>query len=246
MTDDITERSHRESAELLGLDPDKLTAGGRLKCELVSALRACVDDALAKVTRGTATDLAKLVAAVEQLTAMMKQSPAGDQERDEDDEEGDPRARMVAIVQNWIDAHNTARCEQGLSTLMPDLPTAQRRIDQLEAENARLRGEEPKALPSPESDRVIDPPTGDIVPPGEWRGVPPMPGPDDHKVMRPKPVIDHAPTPQAAPPRRYQPGPITEAEARAQGLRPAGGEPWRPYVDSGSGFIWGGDKGRAW
>src|SRR5262249_1244619 len=31
-----------------------------------------------------------------------------------------------------------------------------------------------------------------------------------------------------------------------QGLRPAGGEPWRPFVGSGNeGFVWGGTKGRA-
>jgi hypothetical protein len=32
-----------------------------------------------------------------------------------------------------------------------------------------------------------------------------------------------------------------------QGLRPAGGEPWRQFVGGSSdGFFWGGDKGREW
>ena len=39
MTDDL-ERARREAAELLGLEPDKLTPGDRLRCELISALRA--------------------------------------------------------------------------------------------------------------------------------------------------------------------------------------------------------------
>ena len=47
MTDDL-ERARREAAELLALDPDKLSPGDRLRCELISALRAAVDDELAK------------------------------------------------------------------------------------------------------------------------------------------------------------------------------------------------------
>jgi len=32
-----------------------------------------------------------------------------------------------------------------------------------------------------------------------------------------------------------------------QGLRPAGGEPWRPFVGgSNDGFFWGGRSGRSW
>ena len=33
-----------------------------------------------------------------------------------------------------------------------------------------------------------------------------------------------------------------------QGLKPAGGEPWRPFVDgsNSSGFFWGGRGGRSW
>ena len=41
------------------------------------------------------------------------------------------------------------------------------RIAELEAENARLRGEDPKALPSPESERVITPTESEVIPPGE-------------------------------------------------------------------------------
>jgi hypothetical protein len=119
------------------------------------------------------------------------------------------------------------RHAQGLSAPVTDLDEAQSRIDELEA-RLGLRGDSPRALPSPDTN-VITPSESDITPPGEigefYRGK--RYTPDDLKVMRPKPVIDHEP----APPKRTQPGSITEAEARAQGLHLARhDEPWRPYV----------------
>src|SRR5262249_38113388 len=61
---------------------------------------------------------------------------------------------------------------------------------ELEAENARLRGEDPKALPSPESERVITPSESDIVPPAEqgklYLG--PVVGPDANKARRRAPA----------------------------------------------------------
>ena len=42
--------------------------GARLKCELVAALRAAVDDELSNVTTARAVDLARLITAVETLT----------------------------------------------------------------------------------------------------------------------------------------------------------------------------------
>ena len=65
MTDDF-ERARLEAAELLGLDPDKLTPGDRLRCGLISALRAAVDDELAKVTSSRSADLGKLIIAERQ------------------------------------------------------------------------------------------------------------------------------------------------------------------------------------
>ena len=114
---------------------------------------------------------------------------------------------------------------------------------------ARLRG-----LPAPEGERVIDPPTSDIVPPGEqgrlYVGPPPL-GPDDPKP-RSTAAIDGKAVPTGT----------TDAEREAnrqrvnndrsaytqQGLRPAGGEPWRGHAGGvDESFFWGGSTGkRAW
>ena len=63
MTDDALERARLEAAELLRLDPDRLSAGDRLRCELISALRSVVDDELGKVDRANAADLSRLIVA---------------------------------------------------------------------------------------------------------------------------------------------------------------------------------------
>jgi len=114
--------------------------------------------------------------------------------------------------------------------------------------SVRLRG-----LPAPEGERVIDPPTSDIVPPGEQGRlyVGPPPGPDDPKP-RSTAAIDGKAVPTGT----------TDAEREAnrqrvnndrsaytqQGLRPAGGEPWRGHAGGvDESFFWGGSTGkRAW
>jgi hypothetical protein len=260
MHDDL-DRARAESAELLGLNPDKLTPAGALKCELVSALRSVVDDELGKVDRANAADLSRLIVAVEALTKFLKESPAD--ERSEDDEDGDPHERLMRIIDNWIAAEEAERAERGLSGLMPDLSSAQARIDELEAELAALRnalpapdGAERSALPAPAPERTITPSISDIVPPGEQSdrnfriGV--QRTPDDLKAMRPKPTIDGEavpPAPTAAEREAKRQAINNDRSAyQQQGLRPVGGEPWRPFVGGGNeGFFWGGSTGtRAW
>jgi hypothetical protein len=241
MSDDLT-RARAESAELLNLNPDTLTAPQALRCDLVSALRLVIDDELARATRGSGGDLNKLCLAVDRLTEFLRDaSPA---EVDPDPFEGvDPHKRLEEIVTRFFAAKEAERAEkaaerraQGLSEPFADLAAAQARIDELEAllaGNDRLGGDSPKALPSP-SAKVITPTESDIVPPGEIGEfyVGHRPGPDDHRATRRPPVIDGEVIPsKSAPPKRTQQGPITEAEARAQGLRLARhDEPWRPYV----------------
>jgi hypothetical protein len=91
------------------------------------------------------------------------------------------------------------------------------RVEELEAELARLRG-----LPAPGHDTVghetaITPPTGDIVPRSEYEGVPPMTGPDDGRGQGP--VIE---------------GKVVKREERTvpepRILTDDEPEPWRPYV----------------
>jgi hypothetical protein len=71
MSDDLA-RARAESAELLNLNPDTLTAPQALRCDLVSALRLVIDDELARATRGSGADLSKLIVAVDHLTTFMK------------------------------------------------------------------------------------------------------------------------------------------------------------------------------
>src|SRR5262249_57934304 len=129
---DARERPRREAAELLGLDPDKLTPGDRLRCELISALRAAVDDELAKVTSSRSADLGKLIIAVDTLTRFLAEAKPKP-EAAHSVYTQDPYKVMEDIVDRWIAAEEAERAERGLSGLMPDLPSAQARIDELEA-----------------------------------------------------------------------------------------------------------------
>jgi len=255
------ERARRESAEMLGLNPDSLTPADRLRCELIAALRAAVDDELAKTVDARSADLAKLIVAVEALTRFLAEAKPDNPHRP-DDEDGDPHENLMRIIDNWIAAEEAERAERGLSGLMPDLSSAQARIDELEAELAALRnalpapdGAERSALPAPAPERTITPSISDIVPPGEQSdrnfriGV--QRTPDDLKAMRPKPTIDGEavpPAPTAAEREAKRQAINNDRSAyQQQGLRPVGGEPWRPFVGGGNeGFFWGGSKGRAW
>src|SRR5262249_47753046 len=170
ISDDALEQARQEAAELMGLDPAKLNAGDRLKCDLISALRAAVDDELGKVTSASAADLGRLIVAVETLTRFLAEA------KPKEDERGaifrsDPHKVIENIVDRWIAADEAERRSQGLSPRIHDEEAQQARIDELERENAELRGMLPMddpthALPAPERG-AIDVPDGDIVPPGE-------------------------------------------------------------------------------
>jgi len=104
-------------------------------------------------------------------------------------------------VARWIAADEQDRRERGLPPRIHDQEALQARVDELERENARLRGESVahvRQLPAPEADGApITPPDGDVVGPLEqsdrqlYRGDP-RPGPDSHKAA-PKPIIDAKP-----------------------------------------------------
>jgi len=148
------------------------------------------------------------------------------------------------------------------------------RIAELEAENARLRGEDPKALPSPESERVITPTESEVIPPGEIGEfyVGHRPAADDPK---PPVTIDAKPEgswtgPQnGGPPSWLRPVPKTEkrvdggppltksgTETKAQMARVNADKSVEHRVMGNArmaqpdnipgGFFWGGSKGRAW
>jgi hypothetical protein len=160
-----------ESAELLNLDPDKLTPAQTLKCDLVSALRLVIDDELARATSGSGADLGKLIVAVDHLTTFMKDARPTEVETDPEDDV-DPHAALEAMLRGYWAAKKAERAEkaadrreQGLSEPFTDLDAAQARIDELEA-LLGLHGDSPRALPSPDT-KVITPSESDITPPGE-------------------------------------------------------------------------------
>jgi len=268
--------ARREAAELLGFDPDRLTASDRLKCELVAALRSAVDDELMNVTSARSVDLAKLITAVETLTRFLADAAPKESERGAIFKQ-DPRKVLEDMVRRWHAADEASRADQGLSPRIHDMESAQARIDALEAENAELRAVLPAADPAlllaPE--RAIDVPTSAILPPSEQADRPENQryrhgGQDNPKV----PVtIDHEGKPlrpgsQMLPDGRIVPIPPKAlsgdetkrrmaksnsdraalhrgmtAPSRVSG-EPQPSSPMTTYGDSG--FIWGGDKGRAW
>src|SRR5262249_1451093 len=131
----------------------------------------------------------------------------------------DPYKVLEDIVDRWIAADEADRRERGLSLRIHDEEAQQRRIDDLELELVRLRGAQPHALPAPESDRgVIDPPTGDIVPPGEqsdrnlYRGnvrpAPADPKPPVTIEAKAKPLGSSTGPADGCPPWLRQPAPV--------------------------------------
>src|SRR5262249_12295481 len=202
----------------------------RLKCELVAALRAAVDDELMNVTSARAVDLARLITAVETLTRFLADAKPKENEPNAIYKK-DPYKVMDDIIDRWIAADRQDRAEKGLPPRVYDEAEMQKRIEELEAENLRLRGQggqDPKALPAPEAkaDRVITPSESEAIPPGE---IPELnmkarPGRDDHRVKRQPQTIDGTKLPPGA--RlvngRIEPIPPqakTGAETEAQRLR---------------------------
>jgi len=267
ISDDALDQARLEAAELMGLDPNALSAGDRLKCDLISALRAAVDDELAKVTSANAADLGKLIVAVETLTKFLADAkPKGDEPNAIYRQ--DPYKFLEDMAERWRAADEADRREKGLSPRVHDEEAQQRRIDDLEAELVRLRGAQPSALPSLEAERVITPPDGDIVGPREQsdnpangvapRGLddPKPPVTIDGKVLRPgmgpdgKPIPPQAVSGDEAKRRmaavnadRATAHRVMNAPARVTG-EPQPSTPMTTYSDSG--FFFGGNKGRSW
>jgi len=154
---------------------------------LISALRAAVDDELAKVTSSRSADLGKLIIAVDTLTRFLAEAKPKP-EVAQSVYTQDPHKVLEDIVDRWIAADEAQRAEDEAERRAQGLPAneleaAQMRIAELEAENARLRGEDLKALPSPPEARAITPSESEIIPLGEI---------EDQVVHRPKLEASHS------------------------------------------------------
>src|SRR5262249_3062710 len=109
----------------------------------------------------------------------------------------DPYKVMEGILDRWLAADEEERAEQGLSPRIHDEQEQQRRIDELERENAELRGR-PLAngqdLPAPEAERVITPTESEVIPPSEQSDHPRNQGyAPDLKDSKPPVTIDGKP-----------------------------------------------------
>jgi hypothetical protein len=129
-SDDLLQ-ARRESAELIGLDVEHLSPADTLRCDMISALRIVIDSEQANVVDGGRADLGRLVVATEQLIKLLpeRQLAAPESQRD------DPRRVMFEIYKQMRE-----RGELSLKALPPE-GGHQHRIDELEAENERLKAQ---------------------------------------------------------------------------------------------------------
>jgi hypothetical protein len=175
----------KELAEELGYDPDNLSTVESMRVDVVFGLKSGLDELRARMFDGEKVDTNEMRAIADTLERFLPARPKPEPVLDPRD---DPHARLMAIIDNWLAHHETEKAERIAQGLPADAKDA--RIAELESENARLRGE---LLPGPDAERTITPPTSAITPPGEQTGgrnLRPQVGPDDHKVMRPKPTIE--------------------------------------------------------
>jgi hypothetical protein len=167
-----------ESCKLLGLDPDDLTPFEAIRCDVLTCLRLWLDSGQGQLLAGGNVDPAKLLAVSEALTKFV---PAESEHKSRHD---DPREYMW---RTYLEMRHRGELGDRAAE-----PTLRSRLTALEAENESLRAA--LGAGSRVSAAAIPP---EVVPPGEWRGVPPMAGPDDPK--RPV-VIEGKATPAPAAP----------------------------------------------
>src|SRR5262249_3263338 len=190
-------RVRTELCDMLGFegDPDALPADQAMRLDVVFALKLSLDEMRSRLYRGEAIDnveMRQLADTLERyLPAQSKPDPTPALYRK------DPHQAMEEILDRWLAADQQDRRERGLSPRIHDEKEQQARIDALEAEVIELRAMLPAADPTvalPAPDRVIDPPTGDIVGPLEQSDRPSNMraphGPDNPKLRPGSQIID--------------------------------------------------------
>jgi uncharacterized small protein (DUF1192 family) len=199
-TNDVL-KARAEAAELLSLDPGRLGPADVLRCDLVATLRATIDRTSAELLAGSGTVslLGVHTSAIEQLRKLLPEHKLAPPP----EPRGDPRQAMWQIYKTMRE-----RGEIGLKALPPE-GDSQHRIDELEAENERLKARlAGKTLDVVErvprgGSTAIDPAEADITPPGEigefYAGA--RPGPDDPPQRSTRVIEGNAPavTPAASP-----------------------------------------------
>jgi hypothetical protein len=224
----------RSAALLLGLDPDKLNEGDRLRCQLVGTLRGAIDHEQAKADAGSGADLSKLVTAVEALIKFLPASvTAPPPERKFS---GDAADRLAEMVRGAILATDPNGQPVPLET---ELDRLRRENEQLRAMlGAPLQTGQVKLLTGPTSEPMSDVPSEAFDETHAENSAPPASEPQAGNPAPPKPV----PPPEPRP-----------LDLRAQGAEQKGGSAGfeirgsSRIIDDGGGFYWSGATGRrAW
>src|SRR5262249_61805530 len=122
--------------------PDELPVAEAMRLDAVFALKIALDEMRARLFAGEPVDHAKMLSlseAIERyLPAASKPDPTPAIFRQ------DPHKVLQDIADRWIAADEADRAEKGLSPRIHDEQEQQDRIDALELEVARLRGEDRK------------------------------------------------------------------------------------------------------
>ena len=231
ITSGVYAKARAEIIALFGWNADSLSPDQTLRLDCATALRLALDDLQGRICRGESIDVARMLTASEALARLL---PASALATPPAEQHGDPRQAMWEIYKTMRE-----RGEIGLKALPPE-GGHQHRIDELEAENERLKARLAGGLaPALPDSPAIDPAEADITPPGEmgdcYAGN--RPGPDD-PPRRSSPVIEgravkrpNPPAASAAPQYDYN---------REQG--------WKDYVEAdgtirstprGRGHYWG-------
>jgi hypothetical protein len=222
----LYQKCRTDVATMLGYDLDALLPEQALRLDVATSLRVLLDSQSGRLVRGESLDARELLMASEALSRLLPplREPASAVN------EPDPRQVMWQIYKQMR--------ERGEIDLKSDEGWYQARIATLEAEIIALGGHPSAPEPGVSQHRVeaenrisghlcgsITP--TEVVPPSEWRGVPPMRGPDD-PPRRPPPVLEGAAVPKSkpVPPQTWDETP--------------GGKAWNEWRDAGG--YGGGDR----
>jgi len=155
-------RTRKDLAESLGYDVGRLTAVQELKLDNAVALKLVSDGLRAALLRGEEIDSAELLKVTEGLQKLLP--------REAEPEPATPaiyrrdpyQVLLDEIAERWRVAEAANQADQAAERARLGLPE-----DPKDFEIAALRAEVERLRALPGAERVITPPTGDIVPPGE-------------------------------------------------------------------------------
>jgi hypothetical protein len=159
-------KARRESAELMGLNYDRLSPADVLRCDLISTLRLVIDDAGGTVLEGGSTDLAKLITATESLIRLLP----GHELPEPAPVDGGPNDPRQIMWENYLGMRRRGE----IADLASTFEGRGRRIAELEAEIAALKAGAP-APDEPSAGGGNPPSSGGNAPAGNVVSMKPPP-----------------------------------------------------------------------